>query len=157
MPIGSRLVHVHNLDESVLTPSTLKQSVLRPALRRTCLSLADRIVANSEHTLTAFLAGRRRDPTRHVVHALGLDPVPFATARRERAAFRRALGLAPNAPILLFAGRMTPEKDPVFVVDVLSALRRRVRMRSRCSRSRGPGGGGAGAEQMNWRSATPSD
>ncbi len=125
LPIGARLVHVHNLDESVLTPNPLKQSVLRPTLRRTCFSLADKIIANSDHALEAFLAGRRRDPARHVVHPIGLDPGPFATAKSDRAAFRRDLGLAPETPILLFAGRMTPEKNPVFAVDVLAALRRR--------------------------------
>jgi len=126
LPIGARLVHVHNLDESVLTPSRLKQSVLRPTLRRTCFRLADKIIANSDHALDAFLAGRRRDPARHVVHYLGFDPGRFAAAAPDRAAFRRDLGLASDAPILLFAGRMTPEKNPVFAVDVLAALRRRV-------------------------------
>jgi glycosyltransferase involved in cell wall biosynthesis len=126
LPIGARLVHVHNLDESVLTPNRLKQSVLRPTLRRTCFRLADKIVANSEHALEAFLAGRRRDPARHVVHFLGLDPGRFATARPDREAFRRGLDLSTDAPILLFAGRMTPEKNPVFAVDVLAALRQRM-------------------------------
>ncbi|HLY78849.1 MAG TPA: glycosyltransferase [Caulobacteraceae bacterium] len=126
LPIGARLAHVHNLDESVLTPSALKQAVLRPTLRRTCFRLADKIIANSEHTLDAFLAGRRRDPARHLVHHLGLDPGPFARAKPDRAAFRRDLGLPIDAPILLFAGRMTPEKNPTFAVDVLAALRRRV-------------------------------
>lgn len=126
LPIGARLVHVHNLDGSVLTPNPLKQSVLRPTLRRTCFSLADRIIANSDHALDAFLAGRRRDPARHIVHPIGLDPGPFASARADRDGFRHDLGLAPETPILLFAGRMTPEKNPVFAVDVLAALRRRV-------------------------------
>ncbi|MEJ0065397.1 MAG: glycosyltransferase [Caulobacteraceae bacterium] len=126
LPIGARLVHVHNLDESVLTPSPLKQAVLRPTLRRTCLRLADKIIANSDHALDAFLAGRRRDAARHLVHHLGLDPGRFATAAPDRAAFRRDLGLAPDAAILLFAGRLTPEKNPVFAVDVLAALRRRM-------------------------------
>ena len=126
LPIGARLAHVHNLDESVLTPNRLKQSVLRPTLRRACFRLADKIVANSDHALDAFLAGRRRDPARHVVHHLGLDPGRFATAQPDREAFRRDLGIASDAPILLFAGRTTPEKNPVFAVDVLAALRRRL-------------------------------
>ena len=121
----TRIVHVHNLDESVLTPSPLKQAVLRPALRRACLTMADRIVANSEGSLTVFLAGRRRDPRRHRVHPIAVDPARFAAAGIDRAAFRRSLGFAEDAPILLFAGRMTPEKNPVFAVDVLAALRRR--------------------------------
>jgi glycosyltransferase involved in cell wall biosynthesis len=100
--------------------------VLRPALRRVCLAMADQIVANSEHSLDTFLAGRRRDPRRHRVHYICVDPTRFAAARLDRAAFRRSLGLAEGAPILLFAGRVTPEKNPVFAVDVLAALRRRM-------------------------------
>ncbi|HEY1750139.1 MAG TPA: glycosyltransferase family 4 protein [Caulobacteraceae bacterium] len=126
LPLGLRLVHVHNLDEAVLTPSPLKQAVLRPALRRMCLTMADRIVANSEHSLSKFLAGARRDPRRDRVHYIAVDPTRFAGARLDRRAFRCSLGLAPDAPILLFAGRMTPEKNPVFAVDVLAALRRRL-------------------------------
>lgn len=126
LPIGARLVHVHNLDESVLTPNPVKQAVLRPTLRQTCFSLADRIVANSDHALMRFLAGRRRDPDRHMVHLYGIDPTAFAKPPPDRAAFRQELGLAANAPVLLFAGRLTPEKNPVFAVDVLAALRRRI-------------------------------
>jgi glycosyltransferase involved in cell wall biosynthesis len=126
LPLGARIVHVHNLDEAVLTPSPLKQALLRPSLRRVCLSLSDRIVANSEHALDAFLAGRRRDPVRHKVHLYGIDPAPFLADPPDRIAFRRSLELPDDAPILLFAGRMTPEKNPLFVVDVLAALRRRL-------------------------------
>ena len=95
LPIGARLVHVHNLDESVLTPSPLKQAVLRPALRRTCFSLADKIIANSEHALTAFLAGRRRDPARHVVHTLGIDP---GRLRRRVSTGRRSAEVLDSTP-----------------------------------------------------------
>jgi len=126
LPVSKRLVHVHNLDESVLTPSALKQAVLRPTLRRVCLTMADQIVANSEHSLDKFLAGRRRDPRRHRVHYIAVDPARFAAADVDRAAFRRSLGIAEGAPILLFAGRLTPEKNPVYAVDVLAALRRRM-------------------------------
>lgn len=126
LPVSRRLVHVHNLDEAVLTSDRLKKAVLRPTLRRVCLVLADQIVANSDHSLDKFLAGRRRDPSRHRVHHIAVDPSRFAAAQLDRAVFRRSLGIAEDAPILLFAGRVTPEKNPVFAVDVLAALRRRM-------------------------------
>ena len=124
--VPKRIVHVHNLDEAVLTPSPLKQAMLRPALRRICLTMADQIVANSDQSLDTFLAGRRRDPRRHRVQPIAVDPARFVAAAPGRAGFRRSLGLAEDAPILLFASRMTPEKNPVFAVDVLAALRRRM-------------------------------
>jgi glycosyltransferase involved in cell wall biosynthesis len=117
-------VHVHNADQSVLTPNLLKQWVLRPALRAICLAGADRIVGISNHTLDTFLAGRRRRLGRDVVHCYGVDPGRFAATHIDRAVFRRELGLSENAQLLLFAGRMVPEKNPLFALEVLEHLRR---------------------------------
>ncbi len=124
VPIRRRIVHVHNADESVLTPSLFKQAIFKPALRRVCLTLADQIVANSNHCLDTFLAGRKCRPGRDVVHYYGMNPEPLVNAKPERAAFRRQHGFAEDARIVLFAGRMVPEKNPVFAVDVIAAMRR---------------------------------
>ena len=125
LPVGLRLIHTHNADEIVLTPSPLKQALLREPLRRTGLALADRILSNSNHTLDTYLGGRPRRAGRDVVHYYGVDPAPFRGIPVDRLAFRRALGLADDALILLFGGRLVPEKNPVFAVDVLAALRAR--------------------------------
>jgi glycosyltransferase involved in cell wall biosynthesis len=124
LPILRRIVHVHNADESVLTPSVAKQAVFRPSFRCVCLALADRIAANSNYSLDKFLAGRKRRPGKDVVHYLGLDPEPLMNAKPERVAFRRQHGFAEDARIVLFAGRMVPEKNPVFAVDVIAEMRR---------------------------------
>ena len=118
------IVHAHNADESVLTPSAWKQRLYRPTLRRVCLALADRIVGISNHTLDTLLAGRPRQVGRDVVHYYGVDPAPFASVKPNRAAFRQELTLPPDALVLLFAGRMVQEKNPIFAVDVLFELRR---------------------------------
>lgn len=122
LPIRRRLVHVHNADEFVLTPSRMKTALLREPLRRIGLTLADRIVGISNHTLDTYLAGRPRRPGRDVVHYYGIDPTPFAGLDADRAAFRQELGLSPDALVLLFGGRIVPEKNPVFTVEVLAAL-----------------------------------
>lgn len=122
LPIWRRIVHVHNADENVLTPSAFKQALYRPLLRKSCLMAADRIVGVSNHALDTMLAGRARRPGRDVVHYLGVDPAPFQKAVGNRAKLRLALGLPVDALILLFGGRITPEKNPVFAVDVLAAL-----------------------------------
>jgi len=125
LPIRKRLVHVHNADETVPTPSCIKQRLFREPMRRVCLAMADRIVGISNHTLDTFLDGRPRQVGRDIVHYYGLDPTPFKNATADRAGFRRQLGLPENALILLFAGRVVPEKNPVFAADVLVELRRR--------------------------------
>jgi glycosyltransferase involved in cell wall biosynthesis len=122
LPIRRRMVHVHNADENVLTPSLLKQRIYQPLLRCACLAMADRVVGISNHTLDTFLGGRPRLPGRDMVHYYGVDPAPFEVPSGERTAFRQSLGLADDALILLFGGRITPEKNPVFAVDVLGAM-----------------------------------
>ena len=124
LPISKRLVHVHNADEQVLTPNALKQSIMRPLLRRACLVMGDRIVGNSNHTLDTFIAGRGRRKGTDLVHYLGVDSIRFEVAKGDRLGFRRKLGFAEDSRILLFAGRMVPEKNPVFAVEVLAELHR---------------------------------
>jgi glycosyltransferase involved in cell wall biosynthesis len=124
LPIDQRIVHVHNADESVLTPNPIKQQILRPLLRGICLVSADRIVGISNQTLSTFLAGGVRRKRRDFVHYYGVDQARFERVQCDRSAFRRKLGLASDARLLLFAGRMAPEKNPLFAVDVLAQLRR---------------------------------
>jgi glycosyltransferase involved in cell wall biosynthesis len=118
-----RIVHVHNADEDVLTPSRFKQRVYRTPMRRACLVMADRIAGISNHTLDTFLAGRPRRLGRDIVHYYGVDPAPFMNVTADRAGLRRQCDLAEDALILLFGGRMVPEKNPVFAVEVLRRLR----------------------------------
>lgn len=121
LPLRRRIVHVHNADE-VVPARGWKQALLREPLRQTCLRLADRIVGISQHTLDTFLAGRPRRPGRDRVHYYGVDPQPFAEADADRDAFRRAHDLPADARVLLFAGRLVPEKNPTVFVDVLAEM-----------------------------------
>jgi glycosyltransferase involved in cell wall biosynthesis len=123
LPIRKRIVHVHNADEVVPTPNRVKAWLYRPLLRGHCLAMADRIVGISNHTLDTFLIGRKRRPGRDIVHYYGVDSSPFETAGANRKAFRRALDLPDHCRILLYAGRVVPEKNPLFVVDVFAELR----------------------------------
>lgn len=125
LTLNRRIVHVHNADEIVLTPNPVKQLLLREPLRRIGLGLADIIAGNSNISLDTYLAGRKRRPGRDLVHYYGVDAKPFQAVARERVSFRRSLGLAEDAAILLFAGRLVPEKNPLFAVEVLAALKAR--------------------------------
>jgi glycosyltransferase involved in cell wall biosynthesis len=125
LPIRKCLVHVHNADEAVLTPNPIKQRMLRPSLRHLCLRMAEGIIGISNHTLDTFLAGRKRRLGRDRVHYYGIDGSPFLAAKNDRSEFRRCLGLPAACPILLFAGRMVPEKNPLFALEVLAEMRKR--------------------------------
>lgn len=124
LPIGLRLAHAHNADEVVPVAGNIKQRLLREPLRRIGLVMADRVIGISNHTLDTYLGGRSRRPGRDFVHYYGTDPTPFEKIGSDSARFRSALDLPADAVILLFGGRLVPEKNPVFAVDVLSELRR---------------------------------
>jgi glycosyltransferase involved in cell wall biosynthesis len=123
IPIRRRVVHVHNADESVPSGNRFKQRILREPMRHMCLRMADRVVGITGHTLDTFLAGRERRPERDSVHYYGVDVASFVNVSADRASFRRRLHRPKDALILLFAGRMVPEKNPVFAVEVLAKLR----------------------------------
>ena len=126
LPTRKRIVHIHNADEEVLTPGMVKQRMFRPTFRRICLMMADNIIGISNHTLDTFLSGRGRRPGRDLVHYYGVDASAFVDASAlDRVAFRRELGLADDSCIFLFAGRLVPEKNPVFAMDVFAELHRR--------------------------------
>lgn len=121
--VRHRVCHIHNADEVVpMRGSKLVKNALREILRTICLATSSRVVGISHHTLDTFLKGRARHGTRDVVHYYGVDPSPFLEAVERRSAFRSEIGLPPDAVILLFAGRIVEEKNPLFAVDVLSEL-----------------------------------
>lgn len=124
LPIQRRLVHVHNVADSLPTLSGFKQAVLKFVMRRICLATADRIVGISNHALDTFLDGRARRKGRDIVHYCGVETSPFENIVADRIRFRRTLNVPDNARILLFAGRMVPEKEPLFAVDVLGEMHR---------------------------------
>lgn len=122
LPLSRRIVHVHNADEHVLTPSKVKQALFRGPMRRVCLKTADRIVGISNHTLDTFLAGRPRRQGRDIVHYYGIEPPPLCGRNIDPSQFRRSLDLSEDSTILLFAGRMVPEKNPLFALEVLAQM-----------------------------------
>lgn len=123
LPLRRRIVHVHNADEQVLTPHPLKAFVLRKLLRQLCLSKADRIAAISDHTLKTF-TGSSPKAKRDAVVYYGIDSTPFRRLNGTRPGLRASLSVPEGAKVLLFAGRMVAEKNPVFAVDVLVELRK---------------------------------
>ena len=122
LPIQKRLVHIHNTDEAIPTPSVLKRRLAREPLRQCCLHLADGIVGISEHVLQQFMRGRQRRPSRDQLLYYGVDPEPFRKCKPQRNALRGELGLPGDATVLLFVGRMTPLKNPTFVVEMLASI-----------------------------------
>ena len=96
--------------------------MLKEPMRQTCLRLADNIVGISRETLACFTHGAGRKPGRDRVVYYGVDTSKFRQQIPTREQFRLSLGLSPKAKVLLFTGRMTSLKNPLFVVEVLARL-----------------------------------
>ena len=125
IPLRQRIVHVHNADLHIPTSSALKARVLRAAFRRLCLRLATDIVGISRHTLGNFVGERHRRARRDHVLYYGVDTAPFrAVDGRDRSRLRGSWNVDEATPVVLFTGRMVWYKNPQFVVDVISELRR---------------------------------
>lgn len=120
--VRRKIVHVHNTDEGLLTPSRAKQLLLKEPMRQACLRLADHIVGISNETLSKFTHRDSAKTGRDRVIYYGVDTKPFHQPIGTREEFRLSLGLDANAKLLLFTGRMSPLKNPLFVVEVLAEL-----------------------------------
>ncbi len=125
LPIARRIVHAHNADESVPTSSAFKRWAYRGPMRQVCLTMSDMIVGISNHTLDCMLGHRPRRPGRDIVHYYGVAPEAFEAPQFDRRDVRRRLGIPEHAHVLLFAGRLVPEKNPVFAARVLAELSRK--------------------------------
>lgn len=122
IPIRKRIVHVHNTDEGIPTPSALKQFLLKEPMRQTCLRFADNVVGISKETLLRFTHNSSPKSERDRVVYYGIDSSPFHQQVCTREQFRLSLGFCPDAKVLLFTGRMTSIKNPLFVVEVVEEL-----------------------------------
>ncbi len=120
--VRRRIVHVHNTAMDLPTPSKAKSAVVWEPMRRTCLTLADRIVGISNDALASMVLNNGPRKPRDTVVYYGIDTQRFRNPRRSPAETRSQIGVAGDARMILFAGRMTEYKNPTFVVDVLEQI-----------------------------------
>lgn len=82
--------------------------------------LADRLVANTEEEAAELVGLYEADPAQVVVVHPGVDLDVFRADRRDTA--RASLGLAADAVVLLFAGRIQPLKAPDVLLRAVAVL-----------------------------------
>ena len=123
LPIGRRIVHLHNTALALPTNNPLKKLLYHEPMRQVCLRLCDRIVGISKDALHSITGEGGEREGRDVVVHYGVETDRFRQSQVDRADFWRQLGLPPGAKILLFVGRMVDYKNPCFVVEMLERLR----------------------------------
>ena len=123
------LVTFHTLDrvKADSTPEALSAS--EPARRASAeaeiVGCADAVLASCTVEASQLTELYGADPERIVIVAPGVEHAFFAPGNRSQA--RRAVGLDPDAPLLLFVGRIQPLKGPSLAVEALAELRRGAR------------------------------
>ena len=86
---------------------------------------ADAVLASCEVEAEQFVRHYNADASRVHIVPLGVQHAFFAPGHRPQA--RRALGIAGDAPLLLFVGRLQSLKGPDLALETLIELRRRGR------------------------------
>jgi glycosyltransferase EpsF len=121
-PIKRRVVHVHNTTMDLPTPSKVKKAIVWEPMRRVCLTMSDRIAGISRDALASMVRESVTKPGRDVVVYYGIDTSKFRHPRRTPAETRQDIGVAEDARMILFGGRMTEPKNQKFVNDVLAEV-----------------------------------
>lgn len=85
--------------------------------------LIDLHVVSSEY-LRLWMVGRGAEPGRVAVCTTNVDVALWVPDAGVRAQVRAEFGIGVDCPVILFAGRLVPQKRPRFMVEVLRALRR---------------------------------
>jgi glycosyltransferase involved in cell wall biosynthesis len=123
-----RILHIHNTDKALPVGNRLMLKMLLPLFRKLGIHFSDLIVGISKDTLFEFMQNDRFRNKKATILYYGIDLGQFAV-RSQREELRKKWNIPAEARILLYAGRMTTLKNPVFVVDILkelSALRQQV-------------------------------
>ncbi len=151
---GVPLVHTaHTLarvKNAALADGDQPEPVVRVIGEDQVVAEADRLVGNTEAETRQLVELYGADPRRTVAIPPGVDLARFTPG--DRAAARRALGIAPDAVVLAFVGRIQPLKAPdVLLRAAAELLRRDPALRSRLVVlvTGGPSGGG-------WQPAEPA-
>jgi glycosyltransferase involved in cell wall biosynthesis len=116
-----RILQIHNTDKALPVGSKFLQKSLLEPFRKSGIYFSDLVVGISEDTLSEFMGEEGRKNKKTCILYYGIDLSPFTMAS-DYVEFRRDLGLPEDASILLYVGRMTELKNPVFVVDILGEL-----------------------------------
>lgn len=77
LPLKQRIVHVHNTDEGLPTPSLMKQLIFKEPMRQTCLRLSDTVVGISNQALSQFTRSNGHRSNKERVVYYGIDTSVF--------------------------------------------------------------------------------
>jgi glycosyltransferase involved in cell wall biosynthesis len=118
-----RILHIHNTDKALPVGSRRVQKILLPFFRRLAIRYSDLIVGISKDTLNEFVQHKKFRKKKATVLYYGIDLSPYAV-KSNREELKKEWDIPANGRILLYTGRMTALKNPVFVIDILQELKK---------------------------------
>ena len=118
------IAQAHNCHQRLPVGGTIKERLLTLLASRAARQLSDVMIGVSTVALRQFTGGKTQAGRRDRVIYCGVDPTKFLGLRNTREEFRRQVKLPAEALVLLFVGRLVPEKNPGWVLEVLMELRK---------------------------------
>ena len=92
-------------------------------LERRCAPLADRLVVVADADRRKGLAAGIGRPEQYVTVRSGLELQDYDPTRAQRGEVRRELGLPLDVPVVGTVSRLSPQKDPITLIEAFSTLR----------------------------------
>jgi glycosyltransferase involved in cell wall biosynthesis len=121
IPFRKRILHIHNNDRHLPVGNDGLRRILLPIFRWLSLRMVDNVVAISEYTRDDYKGSfSGRSPVFEVLY-YGIDMSRFA-GPSDASRVRMRLRIPEEARLLLYAGRMNVEKNPIFTLDILKAM-----------------------------------
>ena len=120
--VEKKIIHIHNTTLSIPTNNFLKKALLREPMRQVCMYLADTLVGVSEDALYAFQKYKKLSSKSNSVVHCGINTALFHRHLPDKKQLIKSLKLPQDSNILLFVGRMTNDKNPLFIIDILRYL-----------------------------------
>ncbi|MDQ3350250.1 MAG: glycosyltransferase family 4 protein, partial [Acidobacteriota bacterium] len=128
--IGSTCERLDDALAAYVGGGSVGVAAAREYLGRIYIGMFDAHIANSMYTARELQAGMRPPHVRRVhVAPPGVDAVPEVSPIRRHAArvrLRARFGITLTAPLLVYAGRLAPEKNVTILPEIISRVRQRI-------------------------------
>jgi glycosyltransferase involved in cell wall biosynthesis len=116
-----RILHIHNTDKALPVGNKILHDLLLSPFKSMAIFLSDRIVGISRDTLNEFVGSSHSARKKETLLYYGVDFRPFEEVV-DAHLFKKQHEIPAHARILLYVGRFTPLKNPLFVVEILYEL-----------------------------------
>jgi glycosyltransferase involved in cell wall biosynthesis len=125
IPYQKRILHIHNNDRQLPVASAFLHEMACRIFGFTAMALSNMVIGISVYTLRKFVKGKLPKVDEKCVLYYGVD-LDWSKYFPSHINIREDLNVNDHTRILLFAGRLNPEKNPFFCLEILEEMRKRM-------------------------------